>query len=263
MPKAMVMVGLLLLATAVSADGGLTAAQIAARSAQVDRIEAWSADVLIQDLRNGELQREREGELSTRYVEEEADETAQRYYHFTSPQDIRDTSLLIHEHPQSQDDIWLYLPYLSKTRRIAGSAKKNSFVGTQYSFADLTSFEHARYEHEIESEEACAEQQCWVLSSIPKEDDYAREIGYSRLRSWVEQGTFKIVKIEYYDAAKALLKTQQLSQFAVVGEGQYLALKRLMQNHRKAQSSVIEFSNTDFEADFIDDDFSAYELGAN
>jgi hypothetical protein len=100
------------------------------------------------------------------------------------------------------------------------------------------------------------------LNSIPLEDEYAREIGYSRLRSWVEKDSYKIVKIEYFDAAKALLKTQQLSEFAEIGDGQYLALKRHMQNHRKAQSSVIEFSNTDFEADFIDDDFSAYELGA-
>ena len=262
MLKSLVLTTLCLWGFGAWAGDSPTAAQIAERSAQVDRIEAWSADVLIQDLRNGELQREREGELSTRYVEEDDHGAAQRYYHFTSPQDIRDTSLLIHEHQQNQDDIWLYVPYLSNTRRIAGSAKKNSFVGTQYSFADLTSFEHARYQHEIETEQACGEQQCWVLNSIPLEDEYAREIGYSRLRSWVEKDSYKIVKIEYFDAAKALLKTQQLSEFAEIGDGQYLALKRHMQNHRKAQSSVIEFSNTDFEADFIDDDFSAYELGA-
>jgi len=236
------------------------AAEIAKRSAAVDRIAAWKATVEILDASNNQVQRRRQGDIGTR--EPGNGTETQRYYRFSSPQDIRGTVLLIHEHPAAQDDIWLFLPSLGKPRRIAGSAKKNSFVGTQYSFADLTSFQHERYRHSLTGTEACAEHQCWVLESVPLDEAYAREIGYSKQRSWVQKDTYRIVRIDYYDPAGALVKTQTLGEFAEAAGEKALARQRTMVNHRNAQSTSIRMSGVDFKPSHSDPDFSPRRLGA-
>lgn len=255
---------------AMLAGGGLVAmaqaaepaaAEIARRSAAVDRIEAWKATVEIVDAMNNQVQRRRRGDIGTRHPDGSAD--TQRYYRFSSPQDIRGTVLLIHEHPAAQDDIWLFLPSVGKPRRIAGSAKKNSFVGTQYTFADLTSFEHARYRHSLAGTEDCADHQCWVLESVPLDEGYARDIGYSKQRSWVQQDTYRMVRIDYYDPAGALLKTQTLGEFAQAAGDKALALARTMVNHRNGQRTSIRMSNADFKPSHGDADFSAQRLGAD
>ena len=100
-----------------------------------------------------------------------------------------------------------------------------------------------------------------MLTSRPKDESYAREIGYSKLQSWVEKDSMRIVKIDYYDMAGALLKTQELSDFAAADHDKSLALTRVMVNHQKGQRSLIRFTEPDFDAYFEDEDFSAYRLG--
>ena len=59
---------------------------------------------------------------------------------FLSPANVRNTGFLTHDFrdPDRDDDQWLYLPELRKTKRIAGSSKSQSFMGTDFSFADMT-----------------------------------------------------------------------------------------------------------------------------
>ena len=57
---------------------------------------------------------------------------------FTYPNDIRNTSFLVWEHPGAVDDErFLYLPALGRVRRIAGQEKDESFVGSDLSYEDI------------------------------------------------------------------------------------------------------------------------------
>jgi hypothetical protein len=243
----------------------MSAQEIAKRAALVDRVPAWKASVEIVDLANNQAQRRRLGELGSRQLTASTQgrrPDTQRYYRFQSPQDIRGTTLLIHEHAEAQDDIWLYLPVQGKSRRIAGSAKKNSFVGTQYAFVDLTSFEHDRYRHVLIGSEPCAERAvCWLIESTPVDDSYSQDIGYAKQRSWVNKKGYRIVKVEYYDMAGALLKTQVLGDYIEAGGDHALAQSRTMTNHRSGLSTSIRMSSTDLKPAFGDADFSPQRLG--
>lgn len=42
---------------------------------------------------------------------------------FTYPNDIRSTAVLVWEHPDADDERFLYLPALGRVRRIAGQEK--------------------------------------------------------------------------------------------------------------------------------------------
>ena len=54
---------------------------------------------------------------------------------FTSPPDVRGVNLLV----RNSQNMYIYLPALRKTRRIAGSSLNSSFMGTDFSYADILS----------------------------------------------------------------------------------------------------------------------------
>jgi hypothetical protein len=234
---------------------------LAQRSAETAMVSGWSADIEILELdAQGRVQRERAGTLSSRLTENGID--SERKYRFRSPQDVRGTILLIHEHAAKQDDIWLYLPALGKTRRIAGSSKKSSFLGTQYAYADLMTFQHEKYQHRLVDADRCELELCWIVDSYPKDPEYAEQIGYSKIRSWISEQGFLTVRTEYYDLGGALLKTQVMADFASSETSKERALPRAtrMENHRSGRVSVIRLSPIDFDPPFGGEEFSPARL---
>lgn len=64
---------------------------------------------------------------------------------FTYPNDIRDTAFLVWEHPGADDERFLYLPALGRVRRIAGAETQDSFVGSDFTYEDISGREFASY----------------------------------------------------------------------------------------------------------------------
>jgi len=64
---------------------------------------------------------------------------------FTYPNDIRNTAFLVWEHPDADDERFLFLPALGRVRRIAGEEKQESFVGTDLSYEDIGGRDVADY----------------------------------------------------------------------------------------------------------------------
>jgi len=64
---------------------------------------------------------------------------------FTYPNDIKGTAFLVWEHPNADDERFLYLPALGRVRRIAGGEKQESFIGSDLSYEDIGGRELADY----------------------------------------------------------------------------------------------------------------------
>jgi hypothetical protein len=64
---------------------------------------------------------------------------------FTFPNDIRGTSFLVWEHPDADDERFLYLPSLGRVRRIAGAETQESFVGSDFTYEDIGGREFDEY----------------------------------------------------------------------------------------------------------------------
>ena len=61
---------------------------------------------------------------------------------FLAPAEVRGTAFLQHVLGKEESTQWLYLPDLGRSRRIHGGARKQSFVGTDFSYADLDLIEN-------------------------------------------------------------------------------------------------------------------------
>ena len=59
---------------------------------------------------------------------------------FLSPSDVKNTAFLTYDYSadDKDDDQWMYLPALKKTKRIPASDKDAAFMGSDFSYADMT-----------------------------------------------------------------------------------------------------------------------------
>ena len=66
---------------------------------------------------------------------------------FVSPKDVKGTKFLSYSHINKDDDQWLYLPALKRVKRIASKNKSGSFMGSEFSYEDLSSFDADKYSY--------------------------------------------------------------------------------------------------------------------
>ena len=59
--------------------------------------------------------------------------------YFQSPGDVKGTGFLAwdYDYPKKDDDQWLYLPALKKSRRISSSSRNDYFMGTDFTYDDM------------------------------------------------------------------------------------------------------------------------------
>ncbi len=115
------------------------------------------------------------------------------------------------EHIDGDDDLWIYLPALKKSRRLVANNKKDSFVGSDFSYGDITLPKVDQYRHTLLRSEKVDGFDCYVVESMPANDTVKANSGYSKKVTWVRTDNFLETKVEYYDLAGRLLKTQQVT----------------------------------------------------
>jgi hypothetical protein len=111
--------------------------------------------------------------------------------------------------PGSDDDRWIFLPELNRVRRIAASEGSGSFMGTDFSYDDISSTSRGVEldNHTVLREEELGGAACYVIQSIPKDSSYQ----YSKMIQWIEKDSKIIKKIDLYDKKNALVKTVEMS----------------------------------------------------
>ncbi|MCP5368306.1 MAG: outer membrane lipoprotein-sorting protein [Hyphomicrobiales bacterium] len=176
---------------------------------------------------------------------------------FRHPKDVEGTAMLTHTKILDPDDQWLFLPALKRVKRISSSNKSGPFVGSEFAYEDLVSFEVAKYGYKYLRDEPCGELTCFVVERTPKYENS----GYTRQVTWTDTGEYRIVKVDFYDRKNELLKT-----LAFEGYRQYLgkfwrAHKLVMVNHQNGKSTelMVEGDYT-FNNGFGDADFTKGRL---
>ena len=105
---------------------------------QVDQADrGWGDEQLVATMtlraRDG-----REATLSFRTITmETGDDGDKSLVIFDEPADVRGTVFLTHAHKTGEDDQWLYLPALSRVKRISSSNRSGPFMGSKFAFEDV------------------------------------------------------------------------------------------------------------------------------
>jgi outer membrane lipoprotein-sorting protein len=133
---------------------------------------------------------------------------------FQSPTDVAGMGFLIMDTATGGSDNWIYLPSLGKVRRIAASESSGSFMGTDFSYDDVSFMSRAtdRDTHSILREETLNQRACYVIQSLPRDTNGP----YSRTLTWVDKSSSLIYKSELYDRRGSLLKIMEMSDYREV-----------------------------------------------
>ncbi len=129
---------------------------------------------------------------------------------FISPADVKNTSFMnwSYDEEGKDDDQWIYLPALKKIKRISSDSKGDYFMGSDFTYDDLGDRKPSEDTHKILRTEKVNGLDCYVVESVPKDEDYM----YSKTITWVVKDRWYGLKKEFYDEDGELLKILTLNK---------------------------------------------------
>jgi hypothetical protein len=160
---------------------------------------------------------------------------------FQNPASVKGTRFLTVENSGKEDDRWIFLPSLGRVRRIAASEGSGSFVGTDFSYDDISSANRKADldNHKLLREENLNGRSCYVIESIPKDSSYQ----YSKMIQWIDKETKANYRVELYDKRSTHVKTLESMDFKDV-QGRLTALLTRM-------STLTAGTSTDLRSDIV------------
>jgi hypothetical protein len=180
---------------------------------------------------------------------------------FESPADIRGTAYLNFDWNDSlrDDDSWLYLPALQRVKRLASSDTSDSFLGSDFTYADINGFEIDWYDYSFVNEsEMIGGEDCWVIEMIAKSEfkDRAEEAtGYSKMQSWVSKEKFIQLRGQFWELRGNRIKFFTASEVELVED--IWTVKRLQaittRNDRQEHASILQIKSIDYNVDVADE----------
>jgi outer membrane lipoprotein-sorting protein len=202
----------------------------------------------------------RAGEASTRFirirmleVEGDGDKSLSI---FDEPADVKGTAMLTYAHGLKPDDQWLYLPALKRVKRISSRNKSGPFMGSTFAFEDLGSQEVEKYTYNYLRDEPCGDWTCHVVERFPAYE----HSGYTRQVVWIDTEAYRVVRAEYYDRKKALLKTLVASDFQQFLGHYWRPGSMNMENHQTGKSTLLEWTDYQFRTGLQERDFRSQSL---
>src|SRR6185295_7548237 len=173
---------------------------------------------------------------------------------FHTPAEVRGEGILFLEHAADQNEVLMYLPTYKKIRRVESQNQSSSFMGSEFSYADIATPHVDDYNYKMVKEEACPEAEgskenagikCFVVESTPATDAVKERTGYSKTVSWVRQDNFMHVKVEFYAAeGGALVKRMIASENKEVdpAKHKWMAMSVRMENVAKGNITLLKFA---------------------
>jgi hypothetical protein len=178
---------------------------------------------------------------------------------FLSPVEVRGVGLLQWSAPHQEDTQWFQLPE-QQPRRISGNSKRDSFVGTDFTFEDLTIWADVLDWNEQDAHatllrnEPLRGQSCAVIEMVPS----GVEVSYEKIRLWLGRDDQVIHRMEF-DERDTTVKTLDLDDVRTVGKIP-VAHRLEMHNVRGGSSTVVVMTAVDFDTGVADEEFTQRRL---
>lgn len=144
---------------------------------------------------------------------------------FLSPPDVAGTTLLIYDYPDKDDDMWIYLPALRKTRRIVSRDKGQSFMGSAFSNADLSKPAPTDYTYVLAGSDILDGKDCWVVTATCKTPAIAQAQGFATKKVWINKKTKLTQQLVFLNGAGKQTKMLVLGDYKRLEDGTFMACR--------------------------------------
>lgn len=191
----------------------------------------------------------RRDEADTDALEDNAYWSEQKYYvYFRRPSDLNRTVFMVWKHLQSDDDRWLYLPSLDLVRRISATDKRNSFVGSDFFYEDVSGRNIDLDEHELKE----TTDTYYVVKSTPKNPD---NVEFAWYESYIHKDSFIPVQIDFYKADGEKYREAKALAVETI-EGYPTVTRSQMSSLESGSKTVMEYLSVDYDVGLPEDIFT-------
>jgi Outer membrane lipoprotein-sorting protein len=166
------------------------------------------------------------------------------------------------EHPQADDERFLYLPSLGRVRRIAGSETQESFVGSDFTYEDIGGREFDEYTYTIVEETATwtppsggSARPAWRLESRRKD----ASAQFPRVVSLILKDSFVVVQADIYNRRNEKQKTYSVRRLEQAS-GIWTAMDAEMTNTLEKSRTELVVEKVDYNIGLKESDFTRREL---
>jgi len=173
----------------------------------------------------------------------------QKYYvYFQRPSDLNRTVFMVWKKLEADDDRWLYLPSLDLVRRIAATDKRNSFVGSDFFYEDVSGRSIDLDTHElVETTDTY-----YVVRSTPKNSS---DVEFAWYESFIHKDSFVPVRISFYKEGGE--KYREATALAVETIDGYPTVTRSqMESLETGSTTVMDYLSVEYDVGLPDDIFS-------
>jgi hypothetical protein len=186
--------------------------------------------------------------------------TEKRVYRFMEPADVKGTGVLVLDHEDKADDIWIFLPALHKTRRVVSSQRSQSFMGSEFTYGDLNIPVLSEYTYKYLGEESAGGEPCYKVDVLPKPGTASD--GYQKKTYWISKKSYAVRRGLYFDKKGTLLKELKTQDIKLLDESKnrYRATKMEMINRQTGRRSVFVTRQIAFKPNTKDEFFTTQYL---
>jgi len=175
---------------------------------------------------------------------------------FDTPKDVKGTAFLSFSHVNKPDEQWLYLTALKRVKRLSSSNKSGPFMGSQFAYEDLASFEVDKYEYKYLNDDVIDGEDAYVIENVPK----YKYSGYFRQVTWIHKERYTPLKVDFYDRKNELLKTLIFNDYKQYLDKYWRSSKQVMKNIQNGKMTILTMNDYKFRNGFSSQDFDRNSL---
>lgn len=241
----------------------LTAREVQEKAIEATRVKGTEAvsTMTIMDGRGGK--RVRQIAQATKLYDN--GRTEKKLIRFLAPADVKGTGFLTFDYRDKDDDKWLYMPALRKSRRIVSSENAKSFMGSEFSYADITPPTVEDFSYRFLADSIVNGTACRQVEMTPLDDDIADAYGFSRKILFIGKDDFVPRRAVYYDIDEELHKILSVNEVKEIDpkNKKFRMMEMVMENQQNGRTSIIKTDKVVFNPSVKDDYFSMRYLTKN
>ena len=182
------------------------------------------------------------------------DDTRRMFVRFLSPSDVAGTAFVGVDKGGTRQQ-HLYLPELAKVRRISGRKRNASFVGTDYSYADMDLRDIEDSNKKRLDDEKVGSEPCYVIEATPTSDESA----YGKVQLWISKKTSLPLRIRFYDGDDNEIKRLTVSEVKKV-DGRWIISESKMVDLKLEHTTIMKVTEIELRDDIPLDQFTVRAL---
>jgi hypothetical protein len=186
--------------------------------------------------------RERLRELTM--LRKDLEDGHQKYFmYFHQPADVRAMTFMVWTYAGRDDDRWLFVPAIKLVRRIAADDSRSSFVGSDFTYEDVSGRDIELDTHTLLREETLEGTNCYVVESVPAVGSASE---YGRKRTWIARDTWLPLKEEYDDRRGQLARVFTADEVQTIG-GHPTVMRRTMRDVKREHRTEVVFESVRYD----------------